>query len=319
MKSDNGLRNWWKKLQLLVEKTESRFLRSGRRRLKLNKSGRWYVALTIGLGVAAMGSGNNILYLLESFLMGGLILSGVLSEWTIASVKVQPHFRQAIAGEKVLDDWIVENKRNVPLFGIEIGFLTEEEKFIFAAFVPILPARKRLQIRSAHAFSERGKFSWKGFVVQTRYPFGFTTKLRWDVSAGERIIWPEWEKSRNTNLWSQGQQHRGWLEHLEGEVREFQDGDDYRDIIWSQSLKSSQKLKRARGSSAQELIFNMDLTQLDEAKLENAIRQICHRIYEAADVDRVYLSVNTSSAMEVYEGKKKVLDYLAIVTIGERG
>ena len=57
----------------------------GPRKLRLTITGRWFVALTILLGVAAIMVGNNVFYLLESFLLGAMILSGVLSEITIAT------------------------------------------------------------------------------------------------------------------------------------------------------------------------------------------------------------------------------------------
>ncbi len=58
------------------------------RTIKLTGSGKLAIALTLGLGLAAVNSGNNLLYLLLAFLLSAIVLSGILSELGLRRLKV---------------------------------------------------------------------------------------------------------------------------------------------------------------------------------------------------------------------------------------
>ena len=51
-----------------------------RRTIQPTREGWWCLLAAVGLGLAAINSGNNLLYLLESALLGLVIVSGILSE-----------------------------------------------------------------------------------------------------------------------------------------------------------------------------------------------------------------------------------------------
>src|SRR5438046_1152392 len=61
-----------------------------RRRLWPTRDGWWCLGAALGLGFAAINTGNNLLYLLVSMLLGLIIVSGVLSEQSIRRVRVEP-------------------------------------------------------------------------------------------------------------------------------------------------------------------------------------------------------------------------------------
>ena len=51
-----------------------------RRTIWPTRDGYWSLFVVTGLGVAAINTGNNLLYLLDSLLFGLIVVSGVLSE-----------------------------------------------------------------------------------------------------------------------------------------------------------------------------------------------------------------------------------------------
>jgi hypothetical protein len=140
------------------------------RKLEVTRSGKWYIALTIALGVTALASGNNAIYLMESLLLAGLILSGVLSERQVSAVRVEFLRVQAKSGEATSDWIIVRNLGKRTLFCLEIGEW-KEGAFRSLAFFPkvkeletarALRANPRLsraiplgRIRDRHEFSVR--------------------------------------------------------------------------------------------------------------------------------------------------------------------
>ena len=50
------------------------------RTLKVTRMGRTYLVVTFGVGLGALNTGNNLLYLVLGLLLSVIILSGVLSE-----------------------------------------------------------------------------------------------------------------------------------------------------------------------------------------------------------------------------------------------
>src|SRR3954453_11132750 len=58
------------------------------RRLGFTREGRIIVVLSVGVGFAAINTGNNLLYLLLGWLLSFIIASGILSETTLKSLRV---------------------------------------------------------------------------------------------------------------------------------------------------------------------------------------------------------------------------------------
>src|SRR3954468_18900472 len=59
-----------------------------RRTIRPTREGWWCLAVTVGLGITAMNTGNNLLYLLESMVLALIVVSGVLSEQSVRGVRV---------------------------------------------------------------------------------------------------------------------------------------------------------------------------------------------------------------------------------------
>src|ERR1043166_7818399 len=59
------------------------------RRLSFTREGRLIVILSVGVGFAAINTGNNLLYLLLGWLLSFIIASGLLSEMTLKRLTVE--------------------------------------------------------------------------------------------------------------------------------------------------------------------------------------------------------------------------------------
>ncbi|HEX4385918.1 MAG TPA: hypothetical protein VH083_23335, partial [Myxococcales bacterium] len=74
-----------------------------KRRLVFTRAGRWYTALTVGIGLAAINTGNNLLFLVLGLLLASIIVSGILSEQSLKGVKLERRLPpSATAGEPAL-------------------------------------------------------------------------------------------------------------------------------------------------------------------------------------------------------------------------
>ena len=212
------------------------------RRLEVNISGYWYIALALVLGVVAMLSRNNVLYLIESLMLSGMIFSGILSERTISPVELEFRRRQAQAKSLVSDQIRIRNRSRFTLFCLEIGEW-RNGKFHSIAYVPRLAGRAEIVIPSQENFDHRGMHSWNGAAVATSYPFGLTRKIRVlkDAKyAGSRLVWPESRLGRtNDDGLGRDAAKRIGNEYAEGEVRQYVPEDDCRSIVWTLSAKGT--------------------------------------------------------------------------------
>ena len=58
------------------------------RTLSITKEGWWYIAALFVIGIAAINTGNNLLYLVAATLLSIIIISGVVSEHTLRRIKI---------------------------------------------------------------------------------------------------------------------------------------------------------------------------------------------------------------------------------------
>ena len=71
--------SFWSKL--------ARFFRPPRK-LKFTREGKYYLGITLGVGFAAINTGNNLLYLLLGMLLSLIVVSGVMSDLSLRRLTV---------------------------------------------------------------------------------------------------------------------------------------------------------------------------------------------------------------------------------------
>jgi len=272
----------------------------GRNRIRVTTSGKWYLALVIGSGVSALVTGNNIIYLLSSFLLSGLILSGFLSDMSVMSIQLKWIRKDAIATQGTADLIEVYNKSYLPILCLAISEYDGNSFLDERAFIPYIPPRTKFEVKITHPYRDRGLFSWSSLVFSTKYPFGFITKSHWTSDSGERVIWPAPTSTSQSKLDQTGlataqnasfelqrnqesgasQSLRIKTEVLEGEIRSFREGDSYRDILWKTSLKRAQPYVRNRGKTPDALEIIIDLRGKGTSETERLISEAAMRIYQ---------------------------------------
>src|SRR5579862_28790 len=58
------------------------------RRLKVTREGKFFIGITLGVGFAAINTGNNLLYLLLGMLLALIVVSGLMSELSLRDLTV---------------------------------------------------------------------------------------------------------------------------------------------------------------------------------------------------------------------------------------
>ncbi len=220
------------------------------RRLRFTREGRVIVLLAIGVGFAAINTGNNLLYLLLGWLLSFIIASGILSELTLKKLSVERRPPPRVfAGEPFLMEVVIENaKQNRASFSIEVEDLVGKTPLDKRCYFLKIPAAKSQRTSYRHTFIRRGLYTMTGYRLATKFPFALFRKSR-DVDAPlEVLVYPARvtvprPTPRTTSRGETSANRLGRRGEFFG-LRERRVGDDRRDIHWRSSARTGRLLVR---------------------------------------------------------------------------
>lgn len=223
------------------------------RKLKFTREGKYFLGITLGVGFAAINTGNNLLYLLLGMLLSLMLVSGVMSELSLRHLTVTRRLpqRAQVGRPHQVEIEVLNHKKRVPSYAIEVEDLRAgqpADKRCF--FLKISPGS--VQVAAYRRTPQRrGRDRHVGFRIATRFPFGFFEKSREVVAHGDLIIYPAVDvvaispglHGRRTGEGRAAS--RGFGDEIHG-LRAMRDGDDPRDIYWRKSTQPDQRVLRER-------------------------------------------------------------------------
>jgi uncharacterized protein (DUF58 family) len=209
------------------------------RTIRPTRDGWWCLGAAVGLGFAAMNTGNNLLYLLASLLLGLVIVSGILSEQSMRRLRLSAVVPEEIyAGRPaLLGARVVNGKRWLPTYSIA---LEGGRRRLYVQ--RLAPGEERL-VTWETTFPTRGRQQLPGVRVRTRFPFGLFVKAGRRLLDDEIIVFPAvrpLDPARRRRLAAAGGRslHRRGRGHDLYNLREYRAGDDPRLIHWRSTAKA---------------------------------------------------------------------------------
>ena len=220
------------------------------RRLRFTREGRIIVLLSIGVGFAAINTGNNLLYLLLGWLLSFIIASGILSEMTLKRLSVERRPPPRVyANEPFLMEVVIENAKEARAsFSIEVEDLIGGAPLDKRCYFLKIPAGKSQRTSYRHTFVRRGLYQLSGYRLATKFPFALFRKSR-DVDAPlEVLVYPgrvavPRPPPRTTSKGDATANRLGRRGEFFG-LRERRAGDDRRDVHWRSSARTGRLLVR---------------------------------------------------------------------------
>ncbi len=231
----------------------SRALSGWPRTLWPTRDGWWCLGAALGLGFAAINTGNNLLYLLVSMLLGLVIVSGVLSEQSIRGLRIEPlPPGELYAGRPaLLRARVVNGKRRRTSYSVVVETIDGAAR----TYLPRLEAGDERLVTWTAAPPARGRHRFPAFRVATRFPFDLFVKAAHARTDAEVLVYPavtpladdrrralEGVGGATTGRQGPGQELHG--------LREYRSGDDPRLIHWRSSAKSGALIVREREADA---------------------------------------------------------------------
>jgi uncharacterized protein (DUF58 family) len=231
--------------------------RAWRRHLRTTREGKAFIMVTIGVGLAAFNTGNNLLFLILGFMLSLIVLSGVMSETAIRGLRVSRRLPQrAFSGKVCLIELVLHNKKTrAPSYSLEIEDLAEDaptERRCY--FLKVGPGAEQAAAYR-RTLTRRGPLRFVGFRVATRYPFGIFEKWRVLANPAELLVYPALlsDQDLRHEMQSHGldtpTQRIGVGTEIAG-LRSYESGDDARSIHWRRTASLGRLVVTERQSDA---------------------------------------------------------------------
>jgi uncharacterized protein (DUF58 family) len=235
--------------------------RRSRRKFRLTREGRAFLFITVGVGLAAVNTANNLLYLVLGLLLSLLLVSGVLSDLALWRLRIRRKLpTRLFAGRRsYMDVELLNEKRWLASISIETideldGVETEP-----ARFVRVGPGETQV---ASYGFEtkRRGIVELGTMRVITRYPFGLIEKGYTTYLPDEVIVYPQLLEHVATPATRPMQgdaapiHQTGRGSEFAGSVRFYREGDEARDIHWKRTASRGELVVREHERDSNALV-----------------------------------------------------------------
>jgi uncharacterized protein (DUF58 family) len=164
---------------------------------RVTREGWVYILGIVLVALAAINTGNNLLFLILASLLASILMSGILSSITLAGVELNLHLPEHIfAGQTVRASVELRNeKQTLPSFSLRVEAAKKKDQAAVAllqtpVYFPYLPRQQSVKQSVPLLFPQRGVYRQEAFRIVTRFPFGFLQKARRVDLATEALVYP---------------------------------------------------------------------------------------------------------------------------------
>lgn len=162
---------------------------------RLTREGIIYLAALGILVLAAVNTGNNLLFILLACALAGILISGVLSRAVLTGIDLKFALPERIFAERPMVAEIeLRNEKQIwPSISLRVAGddkQNSEQVLTTPVFFPYIPRLSSVQQKVELSFPHRGVYRQDAFAIRTRFPFGFFEKSRHVNSELEILVYP---------------------------------------------------------------------------------------------------------------------------------
>jgi len=202
---------------------------------RITKQGVIFIGGVFAIALAALNTGNNLLFLILGCMLAAILISGVLSRVTVAGLELRLALPEHVFAKRPAIALIELHNRKpwMPSFSLRIATPPAKKARASSSgenadagadlapilsrpvYFPFIPRRDSQRQSIDLTFPRRGRYRQKALAVSTRFPFGFLEKTRRIAMHEEIIVYPPIEPT---------DQFFEILPLLSGELESFQRG-----------------------------------------------------------------------------------------------
>lgn len=148
----------------------------------LTRQGLFFIGAVSAVALAAISSGNNLLYLILSCMLAAMVISGLASRLGLSGLQLSLSFPPHLfAGRQTTARIGLRNlKRWMPSFSIWLGVAPapgdQPHVEIENVYCPLITGRGEARISVPATFLRRGRFQQGDFWLRSRFPFAFVER-----------------------------------------------------------------------------------------------------------------------------------------------
>jgi uncharacterized protein (DUF58 family) len=224
---------------------------------KVTREGMVYMGGIFVVAVAALNTGNNLLFMVLACLLAGVLISGMVSRIVLSGVDVRLELPEHIFAKRgVMAIAELKNTKQImPSFSVSlVSDIKTKAKKIAAVnpppsilgqpiYFPHIPHGKAVRQNVELTFPRRGVYRQDAFGLRTKFPFGFLEKTRHFASDVEAIVYPPIQPteefyeilplvSGELESYQRGRGHDLYA------IRDYQFNDSARHVDWKASARS---------------------------------------------------------------------------------
>ena len=291
------------------------------RSITFTPTGTRFVLLTLAVGVAAVNTGNNLLYLILGMMLSLIIVSGILSEQSLRKISVEWGFPVRIFAQQPapVEIRITNDKRFLPSFSFRMDAGAEAAQSVYTFK---LSARQTTVFPQTSRFEKRGVRPLPSLRFHTTFPFGFFHKSLIRPQTRTVLVYPRVlpvppSLARISSRPGQDHEYRqrgsGATLH---NLRDYTLLDDARGIHWKASARESKLLLKEYEREEDDnvhLYFNNHLAARSEEHLQHFERAVELAASLAYAFDRRGFAVALQTLSETESGPKTSPDLDAVL------
>ncbi len=221
-----------------------------RARVGFTREGRHFLLLMGGLSLGALNTGNNLLYLLVAAMLALLVASFVLARVSLDGLRLErrPPGRLFAGEESTIAVYLTNTKRTLPSVSVVVREDFERGRTLDPLSFSYLAAGEGQSQAYRCVFPRRGRCRFRGFRVETTFPFGLLVRGRFVAVPDLALVFPRVSlpvhlPPARESFGEMAQRHQQGGYEIRG-LRPFRLGDDRRQIAWKASAKRRELLVR---------------------------------------------------------------------------
>ncbi|MBO0799614.1 MAG: DUF58 domain-containing protein, partial [Blastocatellia bacterium] len=166
--------------------------------IHLPNAGLVFCAVILTVAILSLSSGNNLLYLVLAILLATMLVSWIASRLCLSRLDISLRFPDHNYVDEALPfDVSINNRRLIfPAFSLAVAISEQSSPkpgrdLTELAYFPLIPAGTLARMRIERSFAKRGLYPVSGFMIGTKFPFGFIEQRRFIEAPREIAIYPQ--------------------------------------------------------------------------------------------------------------------------------
>lgn len=157
---------------------------------RVTRGGWLFLSGTAAVGVAALATVNNLLFLILAAMLAMLLVSNFISRLSLAGLELDFLLPEHVSARQKVTArvWVRNSKGWVPAFSVHLSGAAGS--VLSPLYFPVLPGGAALEETVEVTFPKRGPHSENAFQFSTSFPFGFFERRADVVLRRQVLVYP---------------------------------------------------------------------------------------------------------------------------------